>query len=266
MKIILILILLPILIVFLIFGAWFIAVPEDMVAGYISSAVKSDKIKIKTEGIEKGFFLSLNIQKIELKRADETPLIAFDNLHIKPDFTSFVKLKPQLPFTGHIHSGFLEGVYDIRREAVMLNAGDIKLQDLSALKLVNIEGDGKLSVKMEIIQGEGNILLNVKDASLKTTFLQGGYVLPLNWFNDIKGLLAVKKNILEVKSFTLEGEGVYARIKGSVTGDASDLTMEVMPDESFKNSSLLMLISPFQASPGYYVIPIKLKELPGKVY
>ncbi len=265
MKIILILILLPISILFLIFGVWFIAVPEDMIDGYITSSVKSDKVKLKTEGIKKGFFLSLNIQKIELKRADETPLIALDNLHIKPDFTSFVKLKPQLLFSGQIHSGSVQGFYDIRQEAVMLNAGDIKLQNLSALKLVNIEGDGNLSVKMEIIKGEGNILLNVKDASLKTAFLQGGYVLPLNWFNDIKGLLGVKKNVLEVKSFTLEGEGVYARIKGNVTSDGADLSMEVMPDASFKKSSLLMLISPFQASPGYYVIPIKLKKLPGKV-
>lgn len=265
MKIILALILFLIFLISLIFGVWFIAVPEDMISGYISDSVKSDKLKIKTQGIEKGLFLTLRIRKIEIKRADETSLAVFENLYIKPDFPSFFKLKPQIPFTAEIHSGTAQGAYDVRKEALVLNARDIKLQDISALKLINVEGEGRLFLKIEIIKDEGNILFNIKDASLKTTYLPGGYILPFNWFNNIKGLLSIKKEGVEVKSFALEGEGIYARIKGSITTDASDLNMEIMPDESFKKSPLLILISPFQVSPGYYIIPIKLKELPGKL-
>lgn len=259
MKIILILILAPVLIVFLIFSAWFIAVPEDLILDYIERAVKSDRIKIKAEGIKKGFFLTLGVKRLNINMQDGTPLLNIDNVNIKPDFSSFVKLKPQLPFTGFIGSGALEGFYNIKQEAVIVNARDVKLQDIGALKLINIEGDGKLFLKMEIIRGEGNILLNVKDASLKTTYLPGGYILPLEWFNDIKGLLSAKRDLLEVKSFTLEGEGVFARIKGNITGGAANLRMEIMPDASFKKPSLLILISPFQASPGYYVIPVNMK-------
>ncbi len=264
-KIFFILVLSPIFIIFLIFGAWYIAVSEDMISSYISDSVKSDKIKIKTEGIEKGFFLSLNINKVELKRIDETRLINLEKVHIKPDFMSFIKLTPVLPFVGQIGSGAVEGTYDIKQKSLVMNAGNIKLEDISALKLINVEGEGRLFIKMEITRGKGDILFNIKDAKLKTTYLPGGYILPLNWFNDIKGLLTVSKDVIEVKSFTLEGEAVYARIKGNISGGSTDLSMEIMPDASFKQNSLLILISPFQASPGYYVIPIKLKELPGKL-
>ncbi len=261
MKILLILILLPIVVIFTIFGAWFIAVPEDMISDYITNSVKSDKIIIKTQGIKKGLFLNLNIRKIDIKKKDETPLLTIENVHAKPDFMSLLKLNPQLPFTGQIHSGLIEGVYSVKEEALKLNGRDINLKDITSLKLVNVEGEGNLSIKMEIIRGQGDVLFNVKDARLKQTILPGGYFLPLNLFNDIKGLLAVKKDVLEVKAFSLEGEGVYARIKGNITGSDVDLNMELMPDASFQKPSMLLLISPFQVSPGYYLIPIKLKGL-----
>ncbi len=261
MRILLIIILLPIFIALLIFGAWFIAVPESMIHDFITNSVKSEKILIKPEGIEKGLFFTLTIDKIEIKKKDETPLLSLRNVNLKPDFMSLIKLNPQLFFTGQIHSGVIEGNYLTKEKSLNMRGRDIKLGEIQSLKLLNIEGEGNLSLKAEIIKGEGEIIFNVKDARLKTTILPGGYILPLNWFNDIKALLAVRHAITEVKSFTLEGDGVYARIKGNITGDALDLKMELMPDASFKQPSLLMLIEPFRASPGYYVIPINLKGL-----
>lgn len=261
MKIILILIFAPILLVFFVFGTWYIAVPEDVISNYIVGSVRSDRIKIETEGIKKGFFLTLGINKLKLNMQDGFSLLNFEDVYIKPDFASIIKLNPQLPFRGRIGSGVVDGLYDIRQKALTLSAGGINLQDIGALKLINLEGGGNLSIKMEIVNSEGNILLNIKDASLKTTYLPGGYILPLEWFNDIKGLLSAKKNLVEVKSFTLEGEGIFARIKGNIVGGAADLKMEIMPDANFKRPSLLILISPFQVSPGYYVIPIKMQNL-----
>lgn len=261
MRILLIIILLPIFIALLIFGAWFIAVPEGMIHDFISNSAKSDKILIKPDGIEKGLFFTLNIGKIEIKKKDETSLLTIENVQIKPDLMSLIKLTPQLPFTGNMHSGVIEGIYGTKDDSLNMRGKDIKLEEIQPLKLLNIEGQGNLSFKMETIKGEGEIIFNVREAKLKTTILPGGYILPLNWFNDIKALLAVRRATTEIKSFTLEGDGVYARIKGNITGDALDLKMELMPDASFKQPSLLMLIEPFKASPGYYVIPINLKGL-----
>lgn len=258
MRILLIFILLPVFIALLIFGAWFIAVPEGMISDLIINSVKSDKVSIKPEGIKKGIFFTLNIGRIEVKKKDETSLLIIENVQIKPDLMSLIKLTPELPFTGQMHSGIIEGVYGIKENSLALRGKDIKLEEIPSLKIINIEGEGSLSFKLEIIKGQGDIILNVRDARLKTTILPGGYILPLNWFHDIKGVLAIGNQTTEIKSFTLEGDGVYARVKGNLTDNAIDLRMEVMPEASFKKPSLLMLIESFKVSPGYYVIPINL--------
>ncbi len=261
MKIILALILIPIFIVLLIFGTWFIAVPESMIYDSISNSIRSEKIYIKPEGIEKGFFLTLNIKKIEIKRKDETLLLNIENISIKPDFLSLIKISPTFPFTGQLHAGQIEGSFSTKGESLYLQGKDIRIEEMPSLRLINIDGQGNLSLKLEITGGKGSIIFNVRDAKLKSTILPGGYILPLNWFNDIKGLFALDRETTEVKAFTLQGEGVYARIKGAIRGDVIDLKMEVMPEQSFKNPSMLMLIEPFKVSPGYYVIPINLKGL-----
>jgi len=261
MKTLFIILSIPIILVFLILGAWYIVVPEATIHDLLSGAVKSNKILINPEGIEKGIFLSLNIRKIDFKKKDETLVAQLEDVDIRPDFWSLIKLNPLFLFTGRMHSGIIEGTYGIKENALILNGQDIKLQETQAQKLLNIEGEGKIFLKAQIKNGQGEVIFNVRDAVLKMTTLPGGFIVPLNWFNDIKGLLAVTKKTTEVKSFTLEGDGVYARVKGNITGDAIDLQMEVMPDASFKQPSLLILIEPFKVSPGYYVIPVNLKGL-----
>lgn len=261
MKILLILIIFPLFVVSIIFGAWLIAIPESMIYDFISNSIRSEKVSIKPEGIEKSLFLGLDIKKIEIKKKDGTTLLIIENIRIRPSLLSLLKFNPQLPFTGQIHSGIIEGSYIFKGKTLNMQGKDIRIEEIPFLRLINIEGQGSLSLKLEIIDGQGDIIFNVKDAKLKSTILQGGYILPLNWFNDIKGLFAVRKEMTEVKSFTLQGDGVYARIKGSIKGDIIDLKMELMPEASFKNPSLLMLIEPFKVSPGYYVIPINLKGL-----
>lgn len=261
MKILLIIILIPLFFLSFIFGAWIIAVPEGLIQDFIKDSIKSQKIYIKPDGIKKRLFLTLSIEKIDVRNKDETLLLTFNNLNLKPDFISLLKLSPTMLFTGQSHSGTIQGFYGITDNQFNLDGKDIKLDEIPSLKLFHIEGNGNLALRLRIINEQGEIIFNIKDAKLKTTILPGGYLLPLNWFNDIKGLLNVNKGVIEVKSFTLEGNGVYARVKGNITGERIDLKMEIMPDASFKNSALLKLIEPFMASPGYYVIPVNLKGI-----
>ena len=69
----------------------------------------------------------------------------------------------------------------------------------------------------------------------------------------------VTPGVVKVSSLALEGEGVYARLKGRIlNGSAMDLTLEVMPEASFADRSFLIaLIQGYKVSPGYYAIPIK---------
>ena len=67
-----------------------------------------------------------------------------------------------------------------------------------------------------------------------------------------------KHGVLYLGFLSLEGEGIYARVKGDVMGDRLDLKIELMPDSSSKGkANIFSKIENFQVSPGHYVIPIK---------
>ncbi|MDH5203807.1 MAG: type II secretion system protein GspN, partial [Nitrospirota bacterium] len=61
-----------------------------------------------------------------------------------------------------------------------------------------------------------------------------------------------------ISSLSLQGDGIYARVKGNIKKNVMDLTLELMQDSSSADkSSLLLFLENYKVSPGYYVIPIK---------
>ncbi|MCX7913028.1 MAG: type II secretion system protein GspN [Thermodesulfovibrionales bacterium] len=261
MKILFIIISTPLFVIISSLGIWYFAIPEDTIHHLIDNTIKAENLHIKVEGIQKGLFLSLHLRKIWLNiKKDDTSLVIIENVEIKPDFMSLLKFNPLINLAGQIHGGSIEGIYSLKKDAINLIGRDIKIDEIPSLKLLNIEGDGNLSLKIDMGRTRGEIILKITEAKLKAITLSSGYVIPLNFFNDIRGLLEFTGNTLEIKSLALQGEGIYARISGNIFGDVLDLKMELMPDTSFKNQPILLLIEPFKVSPGYYVIPIHQKR------
>lgn len=246
----------------LIIGIWYFAVPEVKIHDLIQNSVDSQNIIVKTEGIKKEVFLSLRIEKIEINRkTNNITLAVLQDMQIKPDFISLLKLNPVVQFRGNTYGGFFEGLWNMKEKSINMVGKDIKIEEIHFLNLFKITGYGNLSFKADMGRSQGQITFKVIDTKLKNTILPGGYILPLDLFNEIKGLLKISNNVIEVRSFTLEGKNIYARIKGNIRDDVLDLTMELMPGGSFENRHLLLLIEPFKISPGYYVIPVSIGNL-----
>jgi hypothetical protein len=66
---------------------------------------------------------------------------------------------------------------------------------------------------------------------------------------------------ITVKSLTLEGTGIYARMKGIIKEGDFDGNIEIMLDSSFDQYHLIQpLLERYKVSTGFYVIPHNAKN------
>jgi hypothetical protein len=93
--------------------------------------------------------------------------------------------------------------------------------------------------------------------SLRDANIRGPGLLPLEMFQKAQGALVMDGGVSSVKSLSLEGRGIYARVKGYISGKNQDLKMEVMVDSSSQSEpSHLKILEQFKVSPGYYILPL----------
>ncbi|MCX8030624.1 MAG: type II secretion system protein GspN [Thermodesulfovibrionales bacterium] len=260
MKILSLALIVTLSIFLILISLWIIIIPEEVIEDYLIESIKLQKIQLKTEGIKKGIFFSLCIENIFLKNTNNLTILEIKNLKIQPDYITLLRLNPTLTFTGQIHSGNLSGLYILRQRKITVFGKDIKIEESPLLKSININGNGKLSFDLTSGNAEGEITFTIKDLKLKNIFLPNGYILPMELFEYIEGLIAFNKNSVEIKTLSLRGESIYAKIKGNIIAESLDLNMEVMPEASFNKLSYLMIIEPFKVSPGYYIIPLRIKN------
>lgn len=245
-----------------VFGTWFIAVPESLITDLLENSLGSNDLSLGAEGFRKGFFYNFSAEKISLKRkspdASDGPLLIFDSIDGSLDFVSLLRLAPELDFDCIMNNGRINGAVRLKgRGSIRINGDRINISGIPFFEALGIRGDGDLSVNLLLDNGTGELKFSVDNARLVNTSLSGVF-LPLEMFKNMKGIMAVNSDAVEVKSFSLEGIGVNARIKGIIKGSDIDLNMELTMDSSFESGPILMkLLEQYRISPGYYSLPLK---------
>lgn len=92
----------------------------------------------------------------------------------------------------------------------------------------------------------------------------GGVPLPDAIYRSLRGAFTLSGNRLQVKSFALEGEGIYLRLTGSATIPRSlpdaplDMALEILPRPEFveRQKLLFLLLARHTVSPGVYRLPL----------
>jgi hypothetical protein len=103
----------------------------------------------------------------------------------------------------------------------------------------------------------GEIRFDLTNAAFESASF-GGIMIPLEMFYKARGAMKINNNAVDITSFALEGDGIYARIKGNITAGRSSLILELMPERSFKEKNYIFsVLEQYKVSPGYYSIPIK---------
>lgn len=243
--------------IIIILGLWRIAVPDSLITGLIKHALDEKGLQADVEELRKGFFFNFDVKRITITKSGKQILSA-ENTKGRLDLLSLVFLKLPFFFCGNIGSGSLDGKIDLLKKTNPLDIAidRAEIEDIPFLSAVGLAGQGTLSGKLTMENNTGEVRFHLADINLKPVAFNG-IKIPLDLFYEGRGAMTISGEDIIVKSFALDGNGIYARIKGHITAGRSSLVLELMPDRSFKETyPLLSLLEQYKVSPGYYSIPI----------
>jgi type II secretion system protein N len=239
-----------------------------MITGYIKESLEGRDIEIKLIGFKKGIFYTLRAEEglILYSGADITsssasleikPIIVIQDINVTPDLHSLLELTPRLNFSGQINHGTVNGTITEEQwgMALLIVGENIQINGLPIIEKIGVYGDGNLMFNLQRKQRKGEITFSIDNAMLKGA-LTGISALPLHLFKNVKGLLTVGDASIAVNSLTMEGKGIYVRIKGIIKERNFDGNIEIMMDSSFDlYPTLKSLLARYKVSEGFYVIP-----------
>jgi type II secretion system protein N len=243
-----------------------------MITGYIKESLEGRDIEIKLIGLKKGIFYTLRAEQglILYSGADVTsssasqenkPIIVIQDINVTPDLHSLLELTPRLNFSGQMNHGTINGTITGEQRVMALHiiGENIQINGLPIMEKIGVYGDGNLIFNFQRKNRKGEITFSIDNAMLKGA-LTGISALPLQLFRNVKGLLTIGDVSIAVNSLTMEGKGIYVRMKGIIKESNFDGNIEIMMDSSFDLYPLLQrLLERYKISAGYYVVPYNKK-------
>lgn len=226
-------------------------------------------IKIKLIGFKKGIFYTLRAEQglILLYPGTEgtsssanqeiRPIIIIQDINVTPDLHSLLELTPRLNFSGQMNHGKINGTITEERRgmALHIDGENIQINGLPIIDKIGVYGDGNLMFNFQRRHGKGEITFSIDNAMLNGA-LTGISALPLHLLRNVRGLLTIGDALITVNSLTMEGKGIYVRIKGIIKESNFNGNIEIMMDSAFDlYPTLKSLLARYNVSEGFYVIP-----------
>jgi type II secretion system protein N len=241
----------------IVIGLWHIAIPDRVILHLFNRALEPQGLSAEMTGIKKGFFFSFISDRLKIQKSGIT-LISVENVHYKIDFFSLLNLRLSFLLSGDLGKGKITARSDLlwREKIVNIKIEKAEIEGNALLSAAGTAGSGLFSGDLKIINNSGEFSFSLTNAKFQPSSF-GGIPLPLEFISDAKGLFSLNSDDTEIKSLTLEGDGIFVRIKGKVASSMVDLNIELMPERSFmEKNPIFYLLEQYRISPGYYVIPI----------
>lgn len=244
--------------VVLVFGLWIVAVPRSLLPGLIADSFRDSPVTVDVVDLQKGLFYNVRIRQVVFKKSGST-LLSIDNASCRFAFSSLFRLKPGITFRGELAGGAVRGTLYLSRKGRSLDflLENAHMEELPFLSQAGVSGSGLISGEYRALNDRGNVKFTVEKADFRPASL-GGVPVPLNMFKSARGAMETNGKMLRIVSFTMEGKGIYARIKGHINGGMLNLIIEIMPDASLEGQNMMFsMIRRYEVSPGHYSIPIR---------
>lgn len=236
------------IVLFTVWGLWFFAVPESVIVRALN--FESGIFSVETAGFKKGLFYNFRIESIELQRAGKK-LVSANDIAGGLDLFSLARLQTEINFKGKISGGDLGGAaaFKGKNRTIDIFISGAELGDIVA------GTKGKIEAEAHVKDASGEAKFSIEDAEITPAGLAGIDIPSLN-FHTARGALEFAGQSLDLKSFALEGNGVYARLKGGIKGGSVNMELELMPEGEI-DPVVSAFIAKYKISPGYYKIPVK---------
>ena len=245
------------LIPIIIWSIWLV-IPISFLQDRIEGAIDDRNFSIETEGLEKTLFYKVTIDRLTLNGYGSEH-VSIEDIQAPIKFLSLMRFHLNVSFDGDIGRGTISGniIRTLNKKMLKMTFNNAQINNLPFLQHAGIVGTGTLSGRFSMTRGKGHVEFVTDDAQFQPVVLSDTIV-PLNFFSSVRGALDINDDVLYVSSIALEGNDIYARLKGKIDNTFINLSMEIMPGKSFLDNQLFTgALEKYRVSPGYYVIPVK---------
>jgi type II secretion system protein N len=241
----------------LIWGIW-IAIPGSSLQDRIEGSVNDRNFYLETEGLKKGLFYGVTIDRLTLNGYGREQ-VSIRDIQAPIKLLALLSLQLNVSFDGEIGQGTVSGtiIRTMNEKKLEMTVEEAPMSDFPFLHHAGIEGSGTLSGRCTMTNRTGRVEFATQDAQFQPVVFSN-ITVPLNFFNSVRGALDITQDVIYIPSIALEGKDIYARMSGEIDETSVDLSMEIMPGKSFlDNPIFISTFRTYEISPGYYVIHIK---------
>lgn len=243
--------------------------PSHAIKGVLVRAAENAGYTLECTGFGKSFPLGLKADKVELG-SDKGALLKLSNVKVRLELLPLFTGKARVAYRLNIGAGEAKGDLDLgKNKGWSMQCRGVRLEDIpffSTVAEARVRGELRLTGKLEAKNGTGTgeLQLEVRAAEVAGVKI-GSMPLPDAAYREVRGVLKIDKGRAVLKSFTLNGDGIYVRLSGDtvlgtpVGASPLNLTMEMMPKPSFleRQKFVFLLLTKYQSSPGAFSIPIR---------
>jgi type II secretion system protein N len=246
-----------------------IFIPERELQGVFARALAREGYTLQTRSFGLALPLGIKGSGVEIG-TDKGPVIRLDHLSVRLRILPLFLGKVVFGYHGAIGKGGIDGEFSpLGKGGLKLDIAEVRLEDIPFFQTVagaQVKGEmraqGAIRGKQTGLTGE--FQLAVKDVQLQGIKL-GEMPLPDASYRNVQGMLRMGGGRANLESLTLDGEGLYTRLKGDFPlttplGAAPlNLTLELMPRPEFleKQKYIFLLLLKYQTSPGHYQLPVR---------
>jgi type II secretion system protein N len=246
-----------------------IFIPTQEIHGVLVRALEREGYTMRTGQFAKAFPIGIKARNLEIGDERGT-LLKLDTFSARLSLPALLVGRVRINYHAEIGRGSVEGHFALRRDMnFYLKLDDVRMEEIPLFQtLAGARVRGNLHARAEFSGEKGNyggeLRLWAREAVLNGVKI-GGTPLPDASYENIQGLYRLNGNRGTLETFSLQGRGIYVRLKGEIPfaeppGSAPlNLTLELMPKPSFLESQkfVFLLLTKYLTTPGHYSIPIR---------
>ena len=244
-------------------------IPAEELKAVITKELERQGYSMRASHFSKAFPIGLKARDLEISDV-RGRLVKLDTVSARISLPALCIGRVVVHYHAEIGKGTIEGdVSPQQNGRFSLSMDDVQLEDIPFFKTVaeaRVKGALSARATMQGSKGKytGELRLWVKGAVLGGVKISG-MPLPDAAYDTIQGLCRVSNGRVNLESFTLQGKGLYVRLKGEIPATASlgsaplNLTLELMPKPEFLESQkfVFLLLTKYLTTPGHYQIPVR---------